>query len=77
MDFITIIDLSSLMFQIIGSWILFYNSPINEPNGTLIYNSDPDYNKLNKKNKRTKLGFMLLTIGLLIQFVNTLYKGLK
>jgi len=76
MDTLTIIDLGSLIFQIIGSGILYYNSPINEPKGTFIYNGDPDYEKIKKKNLRNKLGFKLLTLGLLIQFVNTLYKGL-
>lgn len=72
-----IIDLISLLFQVIGSGILFFNSPINEPKGMIVNIENPDYNKLEKRNKKSKLGFSLITIGLLIHFFHLLVKSIQ
>lgn len=69
MDCIKLMEISSILFQLVGSIILFLNSPINEPTGSFIYSENPNYDKPKKKNISLKWGFGVMLVGFCIQLL--------
>jgi len=69
-----ILDLTALIIQIIGTIIMFLNAPKNEPKGAFIGTSNPDYKTPQKRERRTKYGFLLLAIGFAIQLASLIIK---
>jgi hypothetical protein len=68
------IDLIALVVQIIATFFMFLNSPINIPSGAFMGN-DVDYSTPNKQNKRLKFGFKLLCIGFVLQMFSLIMKN--
>jgi hypothetical protein len=77
MDTLTIIiDFTSLSIQLIGTWIMFKNSPDNKPEGVVFLKGwgDIDYDEPKRKNKKFKNGFLILGIGFILAFISLLLK---
>jgi hypothetical protein len=71
------LDLAALLIQITGTIIMFLNAPKNEPKGSFIYASNPDYEAPKRRERRTKRGFLLLAIGFAIQLISLIVKMLS
>jgi len=72
--FTNILDLCALLIQITGTVIMFFNVPKNEPKGSFIGASNPDYNTPKKRERQTKWGFLLLAIGFGVQLLSVIIK---
>jgi len=72
-----LLDFAALVIQVIGTVIMFLNSPKNEPKGTFIGTSNPDYETPKKREHRTKRGFFLLAVGFSIQLLSLVIKMLQ
>jgi len=68
-----IIDIIALVIQFIGALLMYLNSPINRITGTQ-FGGNYDNTKPNLKNKILKIGFLVLSIGILFSIISLLLK---
>lgn len=68
-----LLDFLAVSIQIIGTIFLFFSSPENKPNISIVY-SDYNIKEPKKRNKKMQIGFLILCIGLIVQAVSI---GLK
>ena len=73
---IKILDLAALIVQLVGSWIMFKNSPENKPNGVFVGSENPDYKQSIKKNLKLKRGFLILGVEFFLALISLLLKTL-
>ena len=71
---VTILDFTALIVQLIGSGIMYKNSPENKSDGFFIYSSGPDYKTPKKKNEKFKWGFFVLGLGFFLALISLLLK---
>ena len=72
--FTTLLDFISLAIQIVGSWIMYKNSPDNIPSGLIFAKVDtlqPQF-----KNMMVKRGFFLLGVGFVLTFLSMMLKSI-
>jgi hypothetical protein len=55
---------------------MFFNAPKNEPKGSFISSSNPDYETPRKRERRIKWGFFLLAVGFGIQLLSLIIRML-
>jgi hypothetical protein len=73
---INLLDLAALVIQVIGTVIMFFNAPKNEPKGSFIGSSDPDCETPRKRERRIKWGLFLLAVGFGIQLLSLIIRML-
>lgn len=66
-----VLDFVSVFIQLIGTGIMFFNSPINELGKTSYGGKDKE---VSRKNKFLKMGFLILAIGFIIQIIDMILK---
>ncbi|HEY4063879.1 MAG TPA: hypothetical protein VGM30_18355 [Puia sp.] len=72
-----LLEFAALVIQVIGTVIMFFNAPKNEPKGAFIGTLNPDYETPRKREHHTKWGFFLLAMGFGIQLLSLVIKMLQ
>ncbi len=71
-----ILDVISLIIQFVGAYLMYKNSPENQPKLPLMFGGEYDVITYKKQNRWLKNGFFILSIGIFLSLASLLLKDL-
>jgi hypothetical protein len=74
--FLKLLDIVALLIQFAGALLMYLNSPVNRITGNT-HGGNFDHTIPNRKNKKLKFGFLLLSLGIILSLLSLLIKDFE
>ncbi|HEY5325961.1 MAG TPA: hypothetical protein VIJ27_03090 [Mucilaginibacter sp.] len=71
-----VLDIITLAIQFFGAYLMYKNSPENQPKLPTMLGGDYDVITYKVQNRRLKNGFLILSFGILLSLISLIIKDL-